>query len=64
MPVKCHVTVECPTEPIPIVVEYRAETDAAAHFAEVAEAQHIAHVSIDNDLSPGLPDMPCERLWT
>jgi len=62
---KCHVTVEFPTDQIPIVVHYQAETEAAEHFAEVVEAQqHIAHVTIDNNLPPGLRDMPCERLWT
>ncbi|WP_280385288.1 hypothetical protein [Nocardia wallacei] len=59
------MTVEFPTDQLPIVVEYQAEQEAARHFAEkMAQSQHVAHVSIDNDLSPGLPDMPCERLWT
>jgi len=58
------VTVEFPTGPIPIVAEYQAEPEAAEHFAQVVEAQHIAHVTIDHDISPDLHDMPCEQLWT
>ena len=61
---KCHVVVEFPTDSLPIIAEYQATAAAAAHFTEVVEAAHIAHVHIDHHLSPGLPEMPCERLWT
>ena len=60
---ECHVTVEFPTDELPIVIEFKATTVAAGHFAEQVEAQHIAHVRIDDDVTPELPDMPCERLW-
>ncbi|WP_024803046.1 hypothetical protein [Nocardia sp. BMG51109] len=59
-----HVTVEFPTDQLPIVMEFRADAEAALHFAAEAEHLHIAHVHIDDDVTPGLPDMPCQRLWT
>ncbi|WP_067891731.1 hypothetical protein [Nocardia vaccinii] len=61
---KCHVVVEFPTDSLPIIAEYQATPAAAANFAEVVEAAHIAHVRIDHHMTPGLPEMPCEQLWT
>ncbi|MBF6171083.1 hypothetical protein [Nocardia blacklockiae] len=61
---KCHVVVEFPTDELPIVTEYQAGREAARRFASAIEARDIAHVRIDDNLPPGLPDLPCERLWT
>lgn len=57
---KCRLTVHFEDGP---VLHYRAEACAAYAFALAAHGQRVARVTIDNLVGPGLPPLPCARLW-
>ncbi|MEG8179253.1 hypothetical protein GZH49_12015 [Nocardia terpenica] len=42
-------------------LHYRADREAAEEFAR--SAAYLAEVTLDDDVDPALPRMPCTPLW-
>ncbi|QBS41325.1 hypothetical protein DMB37_15540 [Nocardia sp. CS682] len=57
---QCHLTVWFYEGP---VLHFCGEECAATAFAHAAYLQHLALVTIDHNLVPGLKPFPCQRLW-
>ncbi|MEU7140415.1 hypothetical protein ABZ942_13265 [Nocardia sp. NPDC046473] len=57
---QCHLTVCFYDGP---VLHFCGEECAALAFAHAANLQHLAMVTIDHNLTPGLKPFPCQRLW-
>jgi hypothetical protein len=46
-----------------ITLEYGAEVGAAHRFAEALPSALEVRIVIDDHVHPGLPPLPCWRLW-
>ncbi len=57
---ECHIRVRFFNPAIEL--DYHASRDAAAMFA--AAVASTAAVTIDADITPAMPLLPCARLWT